>query len=135
MPGRGKPFSKGQSGNPAGRPALPGEVKEIKKLTISQLHEVISLVMGCTFEQLVAMAQDPQSSVIQRMTAALAVRTIKKGDPFTWDGLLNRIVGKPKERLEVDPITHNYQFTEDAVAKVEDWARTTARSRVGRRKK
>ena len=118
-----------------GRPPEPPETKEIKKLTMAQLHEVISLVMACSFEQLKDMAKDDKASVIQRMTASLAVRTISKGDPFTWDGLLNRIVGKPKERLEVDPITHNYQFTEEAVGKVESWARSAARSEISRRKK
>ena len=93
-------FLKGNKGGP-GRPPLPPEVRELKTMTIQQLKEVISLVMSCSFEELEAMAKDEKGTVIQRMAASLAQQTIKKGNTFAFDALLNRVVGKPKEEVKV----------------------------------
>lgn len=97
----GKPFKKGLSGNPKGRPPLPPEVRKLKQLTLSQLNEVVSLVMASTYEDLKRMANDDQATVIQRMSAALAIQTIGKGNPHTWNALLEQFRGKLKEKVEV----------------------------------
>ena len=38
--GRGRPFQKGQSGNPGGRPPLPPEAKEWATKDMAALHEI-----------------------------------------------------------------------------------------------
>lgn len=101
-PKGGKKWAKGVSGNPKGRPALPPEVREFKKLTIIELKEVCSMVMACSYEELQLMLTDEKASVIQRMAASLAINAIKKGNTFAWDALLNRLVGKPKETLKME---------------------------------
>lgn len=94
-------FPKGVSGNPKGRPPLPLEVRQLKQLTISQLNEVVSLVMACSYDELLKMSQDGNASVIQRMSASLALNTIAKGNTFAWNALLEQFRGKLKEKVEV----------------------------------
>jgi hypothetical protein len=72
----GKPFQKGKSGNPGGRPKIPDDVKEAARaltpVAIATLQEV------CT---------DPDAPASARVTAA--------------EALLNRAWGKPSQAVEL----------------------------------
>lgn len=101
MPGKGRPFPKGVSGNPKGKPALPPAVKELRRLTIQELNEVVGLTLRCSAEELIAMSKDDKATVIQRMAAALALDTIKRANTSAWNALLEQFRGKLKEKIEM----------------------------------
>ena len=44
--GLGKPFAKGQSGNPSGRPKIPEEVKELAKAHTVEAIRTLAEIMG-----------------------------------------------------------------------------------------
>ena len=96
-----KPFKKGQSGNPLGRSLENPEMKKLKNLTEAEMVEVGSLVVKGTIKQLRAIKDDPNASALKCMMAAVAIKTISTGNPQALDILLNRLVGKAKERVEV----------------------------------
>lgn len=73
---RGKPFAKGQSGNPSGRPK---ELKEV--IELARAHTVTAI------NALAAIAQSGESE-----TAVIAAS----------EALLNRAWGKPKDTVEID---------------------------------
>ena len=97
----GRPFPKGTSGNPGGRPRTPEELKLIKRLTQKELAEVGSMIIKMTPAEITALSKDPNATLIQAMVAALAKKTIDKGDPIAFDKLMDRLIGKVKDTLEV----------------------------------
>ncbi len=68
--GKGKPFTKGRSGNPGGRPKLPAE-----------LRERAQAVTGDMLDVLVALARDPAQSGAVRVSAANSVLDRGHGRP------------------------------------------------------
>jgi hypothetical protein len=92
-------FKKGQSGNPKGRPPdMLG--KKMRQLTAEEFAEIANLIIKGSIEELRAIAKDDSQSALRVMIAAVAVKTIQKGDMNALDTLLNRLVGKVKEHVE-----------------------------------
>lgn len=97
-------FRKGVSGNLEGGRKHNPEIKAIKRLTEAEMIEVGSLVLKGNIRELQLVLKDPTSSVLKCMMAGVAIKTIQKGDPHALDVLLNRLIGKVKERVEVTGI-------------------------------
>lgn len=94
-------FVKGKVPKSPGRPALPAAVKDLRRLTIQELNEVVGLTLRCSAEELIAMSKDDKATVIQRMAAALALDTIKRANTSAWNALLEQFRGKLKEKIEM----------------------------------
>lgn len=93
-------WKKGQSGNPAGKPPDPPELKALKNLTKKELVDVANIIIKGNTDELLGLKDDPDASVLQVMIASIAVRVIKKGDMAALDILLNRLIGKVKDEVE-----------------------------------
>jgi hypothetical protein len=65
----GKPFKKGQSGNPGGRPKIVAEVKEL-----ARAHT------GKAIETLVSIMSNPKAAPAARVSAANAAKTLTEPD-------------------------------------------------------
>lgn len=83
MPGKGRPFQKGISGNPGGRPKVLGDVQELARQKSPEAIETLSKIM-----------QDEKAAPAARVAAANA--------------LLDRGFGKPTQPIsqtltKVDP--------------------------------
>lgn len=87
-------FKKGQSGNPQGARLHNPEIRLIKRMTLDQVVEIGSLVLDGNVAELKRIARDEKESVLKVMLAAVAARTITKGDPEALDALLDRLIGK-----------------------------------------
>jgi hypothetical protein len=94
-----KQFKKGKSGNPLGAKLHDPEMRMLKNLTKDEMVEIGSLVLKGSVNQLRAIAKDPNCTALKCMIAAVAVRTISKGDPAALDVLLNRLIGKVKDEV------------------------------------
>lgn len=93
-------FKKGKSGNPLGGKLHKPELRAIKRLTEDELVEIGSMIVKGSIEELQRVGKDKNCSAIKAMMAAVAVKAINKGDHMALDALLNRIVGKVKDRVE-----------------------------------
>lgn len=91
-----KPWKKGESGNPNGRPpdALNAAMKKLTKL---ELEEIANLIIKGTLADLETLMKNKQTTVIKAMIAGVAVKTIKNGDHGALNALLDRLLGKVKE--------------------------------------
>ncbi len=96
----GKNFALGNCANPKGQGAVSPAVKAIRKITLQHIEEVADIILDGNIEKLKAMAADPNTSVLKVWIAKAAATGIQKGDLHSLDTILNRVLGKPKEKIE-----------------------------------
>ena len=89
----GRPWVKGQSGNPAGKP------KQL--LTVDNVSALFGRFATMTREKLQAVAQNPDSTMIEIMVASIMAKAAKDGDYSRMAFLLDRTIGKVKDVAEV----------------------------------
>lgn len=97
-----KPWQPGESGNPDGRPPDSPELKALKHLTKEELTDVASLIVKGKIEDLEELKTT--GTILQRMVASVAIRIMNKGDMFHLDVLLNRLIGKVKDEVQIDDV-------------------------------
>jgi hypothetical protein len=98
---KGKRFVKGQTGNPKGSSARRRILKETARLTAMQVHEVAAVILHGNQDDLKALAKDPNATVLQMWTASLVTKSIQKGDSQVYRVLMERLLGRPKESVEL----------------------------------
>lgn len=95
----------GQSGNPKGPgKRLPEELYNIKKFTKEQLEHICSALLYATEDELSAIGDDVEAPYIWRIMTKILKKSHDTGSMMQLDMVLNRLIGKVKERLEVDDL-------------------------------
>lgn len=89
----GKNWPKGQSGNPKGRPKLPDEIKEARKLSVKKIIEMFSkylLMTEAEFEKV-----DRTNLTLLEVWFLKNIDTaMQKGNHAVFDKILDRIIGR-----------------------------------------
>ncbi len=94
-------FKPGQSGNPNGRPRLPGDVKTARMLTAIEVSRVVSRLIYSTTNDLKELLQDENTNVLEGIIARVMIEAGKHGDQTRLQFLFDRTVGKVTERIDV----------------------------------
>ncbi len=81
-----KPFVKGQSGNPSGKP------KQL--LTKDKVKGILGKFADMTRSQLQDIVTDPKSTMLEIIIAAIMVKAAKDGDYGRLSFILDRSIGK-----------------------------------------
>ena len=97
---RGKPFQKGNNANPIGALAHDPVIRKIRKMTHADIEEIGQVILEGNLEKLNAIKNDPNTSVLKLWICTIAIIAIKKGDVNALNSILDRIVGKVKEKVE-----------------------------------
>ena len=114
MPGKGKPFKQGnQAGKGHGRPKVPSDIREAKKLTQTLLEANLNRFIYLTEQELEAVQKDPTAPMLDKMIANIVYMASARGDQVRLDFLLNRLVGKVKEPDQ------NFNFNLSALPRAE----------------
>jgi hypothetical protein len=100
---RATQFKPGQSGNPGGAPSLPPEVKEARRLNQKELELSLNRWLFATQADMERAADDPSTAMIDRVVISLLQAATKNGCPTRLELLMNRLVGKVMDRIEVKP--------------------------------
>ncbi len=97
----GKKFKPGVSGNPGGKPKIPEDIKQARKMTQIELERVINSLLFLDREALQAKIKDPKTPMIEMIAASIMAQAAQKGDHTRLDFILQRMIGKVKDQVEI----------------------------------
>jgi hypothetical protein len=93
-------WSKGESGNPNGRPRK--WISELKDsgYKSSEVNDCILVMLSMTIEELADVYKNPKATILEKTVANALKRSLEKGSLYSIETLLSRAVGKPKESVD-----------------------------------
>ena len=94
-------IQKGEVRNPKGRPALPPEAREVRKMTTEEIIIIGTKLFDLSIKELRKIARSQTLPVKEVALAKVLVQSIKYGDVKRLDTVFNRVVGKVKDVLEL----------------------------------
>jgi hypothetical protein len=68
---------------------------------MEEIADLASMLLAQTREDLRDVLVNPESTVLRCWFSAIAIKGISKGDPLALGAILDRVVGKVKDKLEV----------------------------------
>lgn len=94
----GKNFKPGQSGNPAGGPGLPQDLRDARKMTSAEVTRILTYLID--LEPAAYAAYKPKT-MLETIVMSLMSKAIEEGCTARLNLLFDRIIGKVKDQLEV----------------------------------
>jgi hypothetical protein len=99
--GQLKPWQPGQSGNPKGRPKQDPDLISAKKLSRENVERAISKYMRWSYKDIKEMIASKSGTALELMIARIIEKTLSGGDHAPLNFLLDRLIGKVKDKVEV----------------------------------
>lgn len=99
-----KPFQKGQSGNPAGRPKKALEVEKQRLISYAEFILLIQKFSEMPRDEIKAYLERKEATMFELIYGKMVIDAAK-GDKSARDMLTERLFGKVKEQIE--NINHN----------------------------
>jgi hypothetical protein len=96
----GRPFPKGVSGNPSGKPKLPEDIRQASRLTVEMFIGLCNKFLMMTPNELQDAIGQGKGTNLEMLVASMIQQGIGEGDPKRFDFLLNRIIGKVPDITE-----------------------------------
>jgi hypothetical protein len=97
----GRNFVKGQVANPRGPDAHTAETKAMRKLTRADLVLMGSMLTSMPLREARLVAKNESNTTLRTVCANAIVRANDEGDFALFDRLLDRVIGKVKEEVDV----------------------------------
>lgn len=97
----GRDFKPGWEGG-NGRPRVPEDIKEARKITTIEVERILTELMSMSPSELVQIKQNPKSTMLELMIHSILVNAVNKGDQQRLDFLLQRLIGKVKEKIDIE---------------------------------
>ena len=94
-----KPFKKGESGNPNGRPRKYVSTLIDQGYKRSEINDTIQNMMAMTIEEVKAVWDNPTATVLEKTIASAIRKSIEKGTLYSMETLLSRVYGQPKQEV------------------------------------
>jgi len=79
---------------------LPQEVRDLRRLTVDEIELMISTLLTATESEVESVIEDPTAPVIKKIICNVLGKTNETGNMSQFDLLLNRVIGKVKEKIE-----------------------------------
>jgi len=94
-------WDKGESGNPKGRPKKPVLQMKVEGYKLAEINDTIQMMVGMTAGELLKVWENPKATILERTIASALRKSIEKGNLDSVETLLNRVYGKPNEKLDI----------------------------------
>lgn len=95
-------FKPGQSGNPNGRPKLPDDIRQIRKVNKTEIERVMNKFLSMTKSEISQLVNDQDTPALEIMLASIIVKATTHGDHQRLNFILDRLVGKVKDVVQVE---------------------------------
>lgn len=115
----GKPFQKGQSGNPAGSSAIARELGHIKKINQTEVVDLLCRFAKMPTHEIAAFGKDQTNKGLDMIVATIFIKAINTGDHTRLGFILDRIIGKVKEAVEHSFVGNLNSAIVDKIAEIE----------------
>ena len=96
----GRPFPKGVSGNPSGKPKMAKDLQTIRALNQTMFTTLVNKYLGMTKDQILEAVRAPETPALDLMVAQIMSKAIVNGDQQRLNFLLDRIVGKVPDKVQ-----------------------------------
>jgi hypothetical protein len=90
-------FKKGQSGNPAGRPKLPPEIKAARQINQLELERILNHVVFLPMPEIKALTKSNEVPAFVVGAAKMVEKFAKYGDIFVYHAILDRMIGRMRD--------------------------------------
>ena len=97
-----KPWVKGQSGNPNGRPRKYVTLLVDQGYKRSEINDTIQAMMAMTIEELKGVYENPSATILEKTIAGAMRKSLEKGTLYSLETLLSRVYGLPKQEITAD---------------------------------
>jgi hypothetical protein len=97
-----KPFEKGQSGNPNGRPRKYVTLLVDQGYKRLEINDTIQNMMAMTIEELKGVYENPSATILEKTIAGAMRKSLEKGTLYSLETLLSRVYGLPKQEITAD---------------------------------
>lgn len=89
-----KPFKKGQSGNPSGKPKVPTEIREAQKVTSQEFVRVASEFLLMDRRQIKERLENPTASMLEMLIGGIIAKAATTSDYQRANFILDRTIGR-----------------------------------------
>lgn len=97
-------FAPGNNANPRGARAHNPVKKEFKRLTEQQLREVMELILDTHPDKLEELKTHMHTTTLKAWIAQAALKGLESGDMGPLLAILDRVLGRIKERVEISTV-------------------------------
>ena len=97
-----KPFVKGESGNPDGRPRKLLTLVKDFGYTKQQAADTINNMLAMTLDELKEVYTNKDSTILEKTIANALRKSLEKGSLYSIDQLLDRTHGKATEKVNLE---------------------------------
>lgn len=102
----GRDWPKGQSANPAGRPAILPEIKEARKANANDLTRILHTQLKMSRDELKEILSNKETPAMDLLVANILSKAIVSGDQTRAGFLFDRAFGKLPEKHGFDGSAH-----------------------------
>jgi hypothetical protein len=100
-------FQKGVSGNPEGRPPMSADTKKLMDLTKSSYREIALKYLNMSKKETLALKENDEMSMLEWAFVKCILVIHKKGDYATLDKMMDRVIGKVKDEVDLTVNPHD----------------------------
>lgn len=102
-----KVWEKGESGNPKGRLKKLVPSMKIEGYKLTEINDTIQSIISMTMDELKDVWNNPKSTILEKTVAGALKKSLEKGNLESVETLINRVYGKPKEKIDIESKTES----------------------------
>jgi hypothetical protein len=99
-----KKWKPGESGNPGGRPKLPEDIREARKVNRVEVDRVLNRFMNLSRAEIQTITNDPKAPALEFLLASMIIQGHLEGDYKRISFVFDRLIGSVAQNVTMsDP--------------------------------